>query len=316
MALAVAVAVVVVAFRSLPAPEQTTGPHVVTVLGIGGNPVDGVFAAGSLWVTDFDRRQVVRIDPADRKVIARIPLDHAPADLAGGDGSVWARGLAGNDLARIWRIDPATNRVAAQFDTRFGEGLALTPGSVWAPLRSESGGSLVQLSSASGRRVGQIPSAGGIGIAASGRQVWTVRGDGTVVRVDGRSGHVEHVWPNLAPGLAADGEATEAIVADHGGAWVVGIAQSTIYRLEGARVARTIEIPADSQPLLAHTGGALWVASLDDRRGHFHLSRIDPDRGDVTAVVDVGRHRPQALVPVAGGLWVVGGDGTAVLIDT
>jgi hypothetical protein len=36
----------------------------------------------------------------------------------------------------------------------------------------------------------------------------------------------------------------------------------------------------------------------------------------VTAVVDVGRHRPQALVPVAGGLWVLGGDGTAVLIDT
>ena len=36
----------------------------------------------------------------------------------------------------------------------------------------------------------------------------------------------------------------------------------------------------------------------------------------MTAVVDVGRHPPQALVPVRGGLWVVAGDGTAVLIET
>jgi hypothetical protein len=35
----------------------------------------------------------------------------------------------------------------------------------------------------------------------------------------------------------------------------------------------------------------------------------------VTGVVDLGRHRPQELVPVPGGVWVVGGDGTAVLID-
>ena len=32
--------------------------------------------------------------------------------------------------------------------------------------------------------------------------------------------------------------------------------------------------------------------------------------------MDLGEHRPQALVPVAGGLWVVCGDGTAVLIET
>ena len=32
--------------------------------------------------------------------------------------------------------------------------------------------------------------------------------------------------------------------------------------------------------------------------------------------MDLGAHRPQALVPVPGGLWAVCGDGTAVLIDT
>ena len=48
-----------------------------------------------------------------------------------------------------------------------------------------------------------------------------------------------------------------------------------------------------------------------------HLVRLhDPARGGVTAIVDVGLHPPRALVPVPGGLWVIGGDGTAVLIDT
>jgi hypothetical protein len=318
VALAVAVAAIVIAFRSLPATEQVTGPHVVTVLRIGGNPVDGVLAAGSLWVTYYDRREVVRIDPVGREMIARVPLGAPAEDIAAGDGSVWARGLAGDEATRIWRIDPATNRVVAHFDSPFGEGLALTPGSVWAPRRDHvgTGSSLLRLSATTGRRVGQIPAAVGVGLTASGRQLWTVTTYGAVVRIDGARGRVEHRWPGLTPGLAGVGDDVGPIVADRRGAWVIGTAQSTIYRLEGARIVRTIEIPADSQPLLAHTGGALWIASQEDRRGDFHLSRIDPDRGDVTAVVEVGRHRPQALVPVAGGLWVVGGDGTAVLIDT
>jgi hypothetical protein len=221
VAVAAAIAVIVVAFRSLPATEQTTGPHVVTVLRIGGNPVDGVFAAGSLWVTYSDRRQVVRIDTASRKVIARIPLDAAPEDIATGDGSVWARGVAGDQVTRIWRVDPAANRVVAHFDTPFGEGLALTPGSVWAP-RRDPGSSVLRLSSATGRRVGQIPAAGGLGIAASGRQIWIVTTYGTVVHIDGSRGRVEHRWPNLTPGLAGVGDAIGPIVADRSGAWAVG----------------------------------------------------------------------------------------------
>jgi hypothetical protein len=315
LALAACVAAIVVAYRSLPAPEQTAEPHVVKVLRIGGVPNDAVLAAGSLWVTDFDGHQVIRIDPVHRKVIARVPLGAAPSNIAAGNGSVWARGLAG-DVTRIWRIDPATNRVAARFDAQYGGGLAVSPGSVWVPRQDQSGSSLLRLSSATGRPTREISVAGGVGIASTGHQIWTVRGDGTVVRVNARSGRVEHVWPGLTPGLAVDRDTTGAIVADTAGAWILGTQQTTIFRLEGGRVTRTLDIPADTPPLLAHAGSALWVASRDDARGHYQLSRIDPDRGGVTAVVDIGRHPPQALVPVRGGLWVVAGDGTAVLIDT
>ena len=63
-------------------------------------------------------------------------------------------------------------------------------------------------------------------------------------------------------------------------------------------------------------GGALWVASRDDERGHYQLSRIDPDRGGVTASSTSACTPRRHSCPVRGGLWVVAGDGTAVLIDT
>ena len=70
------------------APEQTAEPHVVKVLRIGGVPNDAVLAAGSLWVSDFDGHQVIRIDPVHRKVIARIPLGKAsPATLPPATGA-------------------------------------------------------------------------------------------------------------------------------------------------------------------------------------------------------------------------------------
>ena len=36
----------------------------------------------------------------------------------------------------------------------------------------------------------------------------------------------------------------------------------------------------------------------------------------MTATVELGAHYPRALVPAPGELWVISGDGTAVLIDT
>jgi DNA-binding beta-propeller fold protein YncE len=32
---------------------------------------------------------VVQIDPQDGRVVARIPVGHAPTDVVAGDGSVW-----------------------------------------------------------------------------------------------------------------------------------------------------------------------------------------------------------------------------------
>ena len=104
--------------------------------------------------------------------------------------------------------------------------------------------------------------------------------------------------------------------ADAAGAWVLSTEQGAIFRLEGERITRKLAIDASAKPVLAATRGGLWVAAGDELRGRHRVVRIDPASGKETATVDLGAHRPQALVPVPGGLWVVCGDGTAVLIKT
>jgi ABC-type transport system substrate-binding protein len=66
------------------------------------------YGAGSLWVSSFEENEVVRVDPANGRVLARIPV-RLPGWLAYGDGSLWTT----SDLDGVERIDPETNTVAA-----------------------------------------------------------------------------------------------------------------------------------------------------------------------------------------------------------
>jgi DNA-binding SARP family transcriptional activator len=66
------------------------------------------YGARSMWVTSYEENQVVRVDPASGRVLARIPV-RLPWFLAYNDGSLWVS----SDLDGVERIDPGTNTVAA-----------------------------------------------------------------------------------------------------------------------------------------------------------------------------------------------------------
>ncbi len=92
-------------------------------------------AEGSLWVTDFDRDVVRRLDPSTGRLraVVRLPPGSSPAGLAGAAGAVWVAAEHGGTLLRI---DTATNRVAGTLVlTRLGTGgprnVAAGLGSVW-----------------------------------------------------------------------------------------------------------------------------------------------------------------------------------------
>ena len=50
---------------------------------------------------------------------------------------------------------------------------------------------------------------------------------------------------------------------------------------------------------LAYGEGSIWVASYDDGR----LVRIDPEEGQITAIIKVGGH-PSGVAVGAGRVWV------------
>ncbi len=91
-------------------------------------------AAGSIWVTAHPSETalsdlLLRIDPSSNEIAATIELAGAgPYDLASGGGLVWVADTAG----RLWKIDPASDAVAARIDVpEVPNGVTVIGSTVW-----------------------------------------------------------------------------------------------------------------------------------------------------------------------------------------
>ena len=62
----------------------------------------------AVWVVCYWDRQLVRIDPRTREVVAQIPIDVGPLDVSAGAGAVW---VTNRDSRTVLRIDPRSNKV-------------------------------------------------------------------------------------------------------------------------------------------------------------------------------------------------------------
>jgi hypothetical protein len=81
---------------------------------------------GSVWLADPLAGVVLRVDPADLRVVTRIATGAVTA-LAFGSGAIWAVGKPG-----ILRIDPATSRITAMLPAAQVEGvLMVATGAGW-----------------------------------------------------------------------------------------------------------------------------------------------------------------------------------------
>jgi hypothetical protein len=196
-----------------------------------------------------------------------------------------------------------------------GDTLAVGGGALWIDRRLRSPLGLERIDAGTGAVTRRLPLRDTDGISVANGVAWAILQNGTVVRIDAASGRILRRSSELAA-TPATADASESIAADAAGAWILRASEGKIFRFEGARITRRLAIDSSAKQVLAATRDGLWIATGDELRGRHRVVRIDPASGKRTAVVELGAHRPQALVPVAGGLWVVGGDGTAVLIDT
>jgi hypothetical protein len=75
-------------------------------------------AFGSVWLTDTNAGDIVRVDPRTRKVTKRIHVGYE-VSLAADDGAIWAvPRQAGVAASPLLRIDPRTNAVVARIQMR------------------------------------------------------------------------------------------------------------------------------------------------------------------------------------------------------
>jgi streptogramin lyase len=163
---------------------------------------------GAVWVADDVNGygQVLRIDPKTSSVRTIKVGQQATALAVGasGNGPVW---VADALDARVWRINPSTNK-AEQFDVPSPSGITLSQsGDVWV---TSTGTNAVTRLDPSGHTVATITAGiptGPLAITASGNDVW-VAGTAShiVVRIDARTNRVVQklTVAGIATGLTSD----------------------------------------------------------------------------------------------------------------
>jgi virginiamycin B lyase len=143
--------------------------QVVSKIPIPAGSFTAAFEAGSVWITSTKGNLLTRVDAKTEKVTAKIPVGPSPRFLATGLGSVWTLNQGDGSVSRIdpatnkvsatievgvpggggdiavgegyvWvtaigkplsKIDPASNRVLAQYVGKGGDALRVGLGSLW-----------------------------------------------------------------------------------------------------------------------------------------------------------------------------------------
>jgi hypothetical protein len=314
---AVAVAVAVAA-RGLERDPPPARPHVVSVLAIGGEPVDATLSGGSLWVSDFTG-SLVAVDVGAHRVAARFAVPGRPEAVAAAGGSVWALLThAVHCGGELLRYDAASGRLVDRRPLRYpvenatAAGLAAGSGGVWVKHCGASEG-LARLGPAG--TVKPVPLTRVDGVTVVGDRVWAIGHDGTLVEIDAADGRERHRWRRLAPLRDISLDATTSpLVADRHGAWVLSTGRAAILRIERGRVASEIPVDASARPLLADAANGLWIATTDRSGKDNRLIRYDPRAGGASGTLDLGERRPEALVASGDQLCVITADGRILFV--
>jgi hypothetical protein len=314
---AACLAAVLVAVSAIgpPAPRPTH-PRIVVSAKVAGIASDAMLSGGDLWVTDFNGG-LVRVDPATGRVLARTPLGGAARTIGAGMGRLWVIADAKRRPVVV-QIDPRTARVLDRHEVHPSALSIFTvdAGGLWLPGRT---GPMERVSAP-----GRAPTAHlrlgfdgyTVGVLATPTTLWVVANDGTLLQADVVSGRVVQSLRRAVAGTHGNGGddlPENGLAADASGVWAVDQDREEVVRFSGGRIVQRIRAGGHPGPVaLSH--GSLWLSVTDPQRRRYRVVRFDASSGRVTGSVGVGFHVPKALVPSSHGLWVVGSDGTALLV--
>jgi outer membrane protein assembly factor BamB len=260
-------------------------------------------AYGAVWAVDAETGRLLRVDPRDGKVRARIAMGGFVV-VNRGAGSVWA--ARANE---VLRIDPASSRVTARIRVpglRAGD-IVPAGGAMWL---IEAGGvtRIDPARNAAGRPIGT--SQGGfqnVGANTDGRTLYVMRGDGRLLGFDARTGKrlsSVHAAITGFPGAVADGS-----VILEGDSGVIAIDPRT----GRATWSRDLGAQRVNNSVLA--GDALWVQATDRATHRDRLWRLDAKTGQVTGSLVLPEFGAAGMAAVGSRIWVVSLSGELVVVQ-
>jgi virginiamycin B lyase len=265
---AIAVAAGALLLRDEPEPAA---PRVVAKLALTGNPEELLSAFGSIWISDPVAGDVVRVDPATRRVLARIAVGSAQyVALAPVGNELWVRS---EQPARLQRIDPAENAVSGHVRLRTPDGrpfqairVLSSPRGVWAV--GSEGALRLDPGTGAGLALVAPPTADAdVGVfALSEADLWSLRSDGRVQRFDAATG-------------AAEGDFTPGL---RGVQFIAGLGPDVL-----------ANAPAGFARLDGTTGRVIWQRSLGE-----HVNAFDAAEGLIW-VHSTSAREPDRLTAIA-----------------
>jgi len=296
---------------SLPAPISVTPEATVPVNG----PIDLVADGPAIWAMAPGRLD--RIDPSADAVTASVALG-STADLYNGlaanAAGLWATDA---DTALLYRVDPATLKVAAKIPVgRSPKGVLATADGVW--VADVHGGTVLRIDPVTNKvaattTVGPTGNSGPNWLASGLGSIWVdVPNNGTVARIDPVTNKVQAAIKtpdNVTPcgGLAVT---TEAV-------WVTSCSAATVVaRIDPTSntVVATVDLGGFGfNPTLIN--GVPWISVDTGAADSGMLVRIDPVTNTIDRVLvpSVRFGGGGDIVVAAGSVWVVDGYNDSVI---
>jgi DNA-binding beta-propeller fold protein YncE len=226
---------------------------VVARTGIGTGSCGLGYGAGSMWIEDTNTSTVSRVSVTSGKRTNAIKVGFTPYDTTFAYGSAWTTAYAQGELERI---DPARNRVVNHWKLPQATGAVGAFGSVWAA----GGEGVIRVDPVSKKLLAKIPIAAGAGwTAASADAVWVTTPTG-LARIDPQRNAVAATV--ALPGAPYLGDPDVV----NGRVWVPQIRTNSIAIVDPSSNAVTQTIKAGVGPFVVTTiRGEAWVPSWKGR---------------------------------------------------
>ena len=229
------------------------------------------------------------IDPGEPALRAGVKLAGPPSAVAVAPGAIW---VAGDRDGTVSRIDPETHELRGTVKVGRGpSALAADRGGVWAANAQD--GSVSYVSARTNEVTDTIGAGSPSDVCLLDGDLWIPGASaGTILRIDPSSHRRRTIRLGATSASIACGEGSVWTVGDSGR--LMGVSPAT------NSVLRSVDVGAGAGALAAGEG-AVWVANPLNGT----VTRVDPERGVVTATVPVGREdEPVGLAAGDGAVWV------------